>query len=155
MFRAIRDATYDDSWPDDEIGEDVIRGLEQVLREMAAGVSSFGDLVRAEAQPEHADVLLEVHRVQAALDGLLEARARLDDLLTTRTAPVVQELHSNVLATVKRLMVEMDLDQRVRRQLRLGRVSRTRPHRGHREAPPPAGPHAPPEEEPTQELRMP
>jgi uncharacterized membrane protein YccC len=150
MFRAVYDATRDDTWPDDETGRAVVEGLEQVLRELAAGVSAFGELVRAEARPEHPDVLPEIHRVQAGLEGLHEAQARLVELMTVRTAPVVLELHGAVLVAVKRLLVEMDLGERVRRQLRLARSRRSRPRS---EAP--AQPTFPTEEQPTQDFRLP
>jgi hypothetical protein len=154
MFRAVHDATDDDSWPDDDVGEAVLLGLEQVLRELAAGVAAFGDLVRAEAQPVLRDVVPETYRVRAALEGLHEAQSRLDDLLTARSAPVVFELHVNVRETVKRLLVEMDLDNRLRRQLRLSRRARIRqPHREDRPGPPAQA--VPPEEEPTQDFRLP
>jgi hypothetical protein len=165
MFRAVLDATSDDSWPDDDLGEEVLEGLEQVLRELAAGVDAFGDLVRAEAQPQHRDVAPQAQRVRAALAGLHEARSRLEDLMTTSSTPVVSELHASVLATVKRLMAETDLDSRLRRQLRLARrPHRPPPHPPHR--PPHRPPHAearpeppeppvPPEEEPTQPFRLP
>jgi hypothetical protein len=154
MFRAVHDATYDDSWPDDDVGEAVLLGLEQVLRELAAGVAAFGDLVRAEAQTVLRDVVPETDRVRAALQGLHEAQSRLDDLMTTRSAPVVFELHVNVRETVKRLLVEMDLDNRLRRQLRLSRRVRLRPpHREDR--PQPSAQAVPPEEEPTQDFRLP
>jgi hypothetical protein len=39
---------------------------------------------------------------------------------------VLFELHAAVLATVKRLLAEMSLDERVRRQVRLARTTRTR-----------------------------
>jgi hypothetical protein len=155
MFRAVHDATSDPGWPQDEIGEAVVRNLEQVLRELADGVLAFGDLVRAEAQPERPDVLPEIHRVQAALEGLHEARARLEDLVMTDIGAVVLELHANVLATVKRVLVELDLGERVRRQLRLRPVSRPRHPRRNGPTPPSTGPTVPPEEEPTQEFRLP
>lgn len=126
MFRAVHDATFDAGWPDDEVGEALIRGLEQVFRELADGAAAFGELVQAEARPENQNVMPEIRRVEAALEGLHEARARLSDLLLMDTEPVVFELHVAVLATVKRLLSEMNLDERVRRQLRLSRVSRAR-----------------------------
>jgi hypothetical protein len=119
MFRAVRDATSDPDWPDDDRGEAVLAGLEQVLRDLAAGVDAFGELVRVEADAEQRTVRPELDRVQAALDGLHEARARLNDLVLTDTGPVLAELHTEVLAAVKRLLREMNLDERVRRQLRL------------------------------------
>jgi hypothetical protein len=55
-----------------------------------------------------------------------EARARLNDLATTESAPELRELHAVALSTVKRLLREMDLEQRVRRQVQLGRTTRPR-----------------------------
>ncbi len=159
MFRGVHDATSDDSWPDDDVGEAVLLGLQQVLRELAAGVDAFGDLVRAEAQPHPHDVVAQTQRVRSALAGLHEAQSRLDDLLMTRSAPVVLELHAGVLATVKRLLAELDLDNRLRRELRLGRSQRRPTPGATRPAPPvptvPPAPHVPPEEEPTQDFRLP
>jgi hypothetical protein len=59
-----------------------------------------------------------------ALEGLREARARLNELLLVDTAPVLFELHFSVLSVVKRLLVELNLDERIRRQLRLQRSLR-------------------------------
>jgi hypothetical protein len=153
MFRAVHDATYDESWPADDVGEAVLLGLEQVLRELAAGLAAFGDLVRAEAQPQLRDVVPETRRVRAALEGLHDAQSRLDDLVTTRSPPVVSELHVSVRETVKRLLVEMDLDNRLRRQLRLSRAKLRPPRREDRPAP--SVQTGPPEEEPTQDFRLP
>jgi uncharacterized membrane protein YccC len=157
MFRAVHDATAEPGWPQDEVGEAVVRNLEQVLRELAGAVFAFGDLVRAEAEPEQPDVVPEIHRMQTALEGLHEARARLEELAMTDVGPVALELNANVLATVKRMLAEMDLGERVRRQLRLRHVSRPRhPHRDPRAASTGSpGPPVPPEEEPTQEFRLP
>ncbi len=120
LFRTVHDAAADADWPeDDEVGEDVAGHVAQVLHELAAGVAAFGELVREEARPEHGDTTTEGDRVRAALEGLHEARARLNELVTLDTGPVLFELHYSLLATVKRLLVEMDLDARVRRQERL------------------------------------
>jgi hypothetical protein len=137
MFRAVHDATSDARWPEDEVGEAVLEVLRQVFLELADGVDAFGDLVREESRPEGSDVARQVQRVQEGLDGLLEARARLDDLGLVDTPPVVQELHAAVQATVRRLLREMSLEERVRRQLRmLPRSSRPRaPYPPLRQAP--------------------
>jgi hypothetical protein len=71
--------------------------------------------------------------------------------MTVQTLPVVLELHGAVLVTVKRLLVEMDLDERVRRQLRLARDRRTR----HPRPDTPSEPTLPTEEQPTQDFRLP
>jgi hypothetical protein len=125
MFRAVHDATYDPSWPDGEVGEAAAESLGQVFRELADGVAAFGELVRAEARSEPGGATVETHRVREAREGLHEARARLNDLLLMDTDPVLVELHVTVLTTVKRLLSELDLDQRLRRQTSLQRPSRT------------------------------
>jgi hypothetical protein len=57
--------------------------------------------------------------VKEGLEGLHEARARLNDLLLMDASPLLLELHASLLSTVKRLLTELDLDARMRRQLRL------------------------------------
>ena len=51
MLRAVVDATSEPTWLDDEGAEDVLLGLAQTLRELAAGIGAFGKLVRNEAVP--------------------------------------------------------------------------------------------------------
>ncbi len=126
MLRAVVDATDDASWLGDT-AEDVYLGLAQTFREMADGVDAFGQLVRDEADTGRRLSAADMHAVRDALAGLHEARARLDDLLTAAVAPQSVELHVAVLSTVKRLLVEMDLDERIRRQLRMLRTRRSRP----------------------------
>jgi len=58
--------------------------------------------------------------------------------------PGLHELHAAVLSTVRRLLTEMDLDERVRRQVRL--APRTRPRRSRPDAPAPGDRPAEPEE---------
>ena len=73
--------------------------------------------------------LCDVEALDVARDGLHEARARLDDLLTAGVAPGTVELHAAVLSSVKRLLRELDLDERMRRQVRLMPPPRPRlPH---------------------------
>jgi hypothetical protein len=124
MFRAVHDATYDPGWPDDEVGAAVLGNLEQVLRDLGAAIAAFGELVRAEAAPAAGDVTAQVDRVNDALEGLHEARARLSDLMLIETAPVVFELHVSLLSSVKRLLSELDLGERSRRRSRLRRPPR-------------------------------
>ena len=119
MFRAVHDASTDPEWPDDEVGEAVVVGIAHTFRDMADAVAAFGALVRAEAEPERSDTVQEIHHMREALEGLREARARLSELLTVDTSSVLLELHFSILSAVKRLLAELDLDARVRRQLRL------------------------------------
>jgi hypothetical protein len=125
MFRAVVDGTHDATWTQDEGAEDVLLGLAHTFRELAAGIDAFGQLVHDEAGPSTTMSSADVERLREALDGLHEARARLEDLLVAGLPAPLLELHAALLSTVKRLLREMDLDERVRRQVRL--LRRTRP----------------------------
>src|SRR4051812_41469974 len=139
MFRALVDATSEQAPIPDGVVTDLFRGLAQTLREMAAGIDAFGQLVRNDATPAATLSADDVLALQAALEGLQEARARLEDLLTVEPTPELRELDAVVLSTIRRLLREMDLEQRVRRQLQLGRPARPRaPYLGR-----PTGPGAP------------
>lgn len=126
LFRAVADAVNDEEWPDDEVGAAVLQGLVHVFRELADGIVAFGELVRAESGPTASGAIPEIHRVEAALEGLHEARARLNDAMFLDTHPVISELHATVLSTVKRLLSETNFEARVRRQIRLRPPSRRR-----------------------------
>jgi hypothetical protein len=128
MLRAVVDATDDPAWLGDS-ATDVYLGLAQTLREMAGGVDAFGQLVRDEAEDARRMTAGDVLVVREALDGLHEARARLDDLLMATSAPQGIELFASILSTVKRLLRELDLDERVRRQVQMLRTSRPRASR--------------------------
>ena len=125
MFRAVVDGTTDAPWLRDEGAEDVLLGLAHTFREVAAGIDAFGQLVHDEAGRATSMSSADVERLREALDGLHEARARLEDLLVADLPAPLLELHAALLSTVKRLLREMDLDERVRRQVRL--LRRTRP----------------------------
>jgi hypothetical protein len=143
MLRALVDATQDPTWSEAEGADDVLLGLAQTYREMSASVDAFGQLVHDEADPTKRMTAADVQTVREALEGLHEARDRLDDLLVAGTTPALLELHAAVLSTVKRLLREMDLDERIRRQLRLQRPARPRsarpraPRPAHRSSSPP------------------
>jgi fusaric acid resistance family protein len=149
MFRALVDAAQDPGWVEDDGTDDVLRGLADTFREMAAGVDAFGQLVHDEAEPTEQLVPGDVPALREALDGLHEARARHEELLLAGSTAGVLELNAGVLSTVKRLLREMDLDERVRRQVRL---RPPRPRRGALGAPP-ASP-APTEPTPEDETQV-
>jgi hypothetical protein len=119
MFRSILDATSDPSWPAGDIGRTLIGAVAQLLHDLAAGLGAFGQMVHAQAQPQLDGKPPEIAKLQQALDGLHEARDRVSDLLLVGGPPVVTELNFALLSTVKRLLSELDLDERIRRQLRL------------------------------------
>lgn len=157
MFRALVDAAQEPAWLEEEDAADVLHGLAQTLRELAAGVDSFGQLVRDEADPSSQMSAADIAAHREALGGLHEARARLDELFLAGIAPELLELHAAVLATVKRLLREMDLDERVRRQVRLLQPPRTRLRRpGPRPAEQPSAgqPPAPGEPSPEAETQV-
>jgi uncharacterized membrane protein YccC len=131
MFRALVDATSEQDPSAHEAVTDLFLGLAQTFREMAAAVDAFGQLVHNDASPDAELSAEDVLALRSALEGLQEARARLEDLLTVEPTPELRELDAVVLSTVRRLLREMDLEQRVRRQLQLGRPARPRaPHLG-------------------------
>lgn len=154
MFRALVDALQEASWPDDESARGVLLDLAQTLREMASGVDAFGHLVKNESEAVERISTADVEALREALEGLHEARSRSEELLAGGTAPELIELHAAVLSTVKRLLDEMDLDERIRRQVRLMRSTRPRrsqprsPRSGER----PAGPQEPTPDAETQLL---
>lgn len=121
MFRAVVDAAQDPAWSDDESTAQMLLALSHAFREMAAGVDAFGQLVHDEAEPARRMSAEDVRRLRETLQGLHEARARLEDLLMAVASPPLVELHAAVLSAVKRLLREMDLDERIRRQVRLRR----------------------------------
>jgi hypothetical protein len=135
LFRALVDASNEPGWLGDDAADDVLLGLAQTLRELAAGVDAFGQLVRNEAVPLAQRTSTNIHALRDAIDGLREAQARLDDLATMDAAPPVRELLAAVALTVKRLLREMDLEQRVRLQVQMRRLPRVRS----RPVPPPSG----------------
>jgi uncharacterized membrane protein YccC len=126
MMRAIADATSDPTWFGDDTSEDILLGLAQTFREIAATFDAFGQLVRDDADPAKRTGVADLSRLREALEGLHEARARLDELATAETSPELLELHSAVVLTVKRLLSEMDVDERLRRQVRMLPSSRGR-----------------------------
>jgi hypothetical protein len=135
LMRAAADAA-DGSWLTAESGEEaapdrpddpveVLTELALTFRQLAAGIDAFGELVRNEGDVQLELGTADIDRLNTSLDGLHEARARLDAAMdagvASGAAPEVIELHGVERLTVKRLLHELDLEQRVRRQLRLMR----------------------------------
>ena len=152
LMRAVADAS-EGTWLDEDGADAVLTGLAESLRQMATGLNAFGELVRNEGDV-HADLSGDdIARLKEALDGMYRTRARLDAQVTSGP-PEVQELRSMERLTLKRLLRELDLEERVRRQLRLlrprRRVVTPRPARPRQEVFPPAGP-----DDETQVLKQP
>ena len=151
MYRTLADATAGQpAWLREDGADDVLLGLVQTFRELAAAVDAFGELVRLEAAPVGQTGSADFAALREAMEGLPEARARHEELGTAVDDPDLRELEATVLSTVKRVQRELDLEQRVRRQLQLRRPVRTwpaplRPHPSRRRPPalpPEAGPEA-------------
>jgi hypothetical protein len=117
MFRSLFDAINGGSWPGADVGPELEAAVAMLLHEFAAGIRAFGQLVRADAQPRH-DHPPEIAGLREASDGLLEARARITDMLLADDDPGRNELNFALLTTAKRLIAELDLDEQIRRQSR-------------------------------------
>ena len=120
MFRAIVDAARQrDAF--DGFGPDLSIAYASVLRDFAEPLRTFGRLVRTEARPR--DASDNAGQLRDALDRILEARARLTDLVLAdpRADPALNTLTITLLATADRLLRELDGDERVRRTRRLYR----------------------------------
>lgn len=117
MFRSLLDAINGGSWPGADLGRELEAVFAVLLHEFAAGIRAFGQLVRVDAEPHH-DHPPEIAQLREASDGLLEARARITDLLLADDEPGRSELNFALLTTAKRLMAELDLDEHIRRQSR-------------------------------------
>ena len=75
LFRSVLDASNEPGWLGEDAADDVLLGLAQTLRELAAGVDAFGQLVRNEAVPLAQRTSTNVHALRDAIDGLREAQA--------------------------------------------------------------------------------
>jgi hypothetical protein len=122
MYRALADSTDHPGWSTAE-RTGTLLDLARTWREMAAALDAFGQLVSDEAGPpgRGGSVEVDIGVVREARRGLDAARERLEQALVAGTAGPQLELDAAVLATVKRLLRELDLDQRIRRQVRLAR----------------------------------
>ena len=119
LMRSVAEAS-DGDWLDEDSASEVLRDLAESFRALAAGADAFGELVRHEGDVQVSLSRDDIARLQDAQDGMVRARARLDQALTeAQPAADVVELYAVTRATVRRLQHELGLDERVRRQLRL------------------------------------
>jgi uncharacterized membrane protein YccC len=118
MFRSIVDAVRGYEAQGRELDADMRGAVALLLRDCAAGLRSFGRLVQAEArgavEPPDPTELRE------ALDRLREARARVTDLvlIDPRGDTTLAVLNFALLATVERLLQELDPVEHARHQAR-------------------------------------
>jgi hypothetical protein len=123
MFRALVDRLREQPADRPLYEEDVRQAFAVLLGDLALGVRTFGSLVRVEAEEEgipHPDELA------AALESVAEARARLTELLLVdpRAEPHVWALHGALLASIERILRELDIQERLRERERAGTPSR-------------------------------
>jgi hypothetical protein len=131
MFRALVDATNDPTGAASARSPDEVARLVETFRAMAAGIDAFGQLVRDDAEPSRPMSSTDVEAVRDGLSGLHDAAARLQEAVLTGAPPGLVDLHASLLLTVKRLLGELDLDERIRRQVRQPQSTRPRlPHPG-------------------------
>ncbi len=114
LCRAVVDHTRSvEADPYSPLVRDVIAVL---LRDLSDAMAAFGRLVHEEAEGEVAG---QADRLAVALEAVGEARARLTDLaLLDRPDDASWELYSVLLASVSRMLREIDVQEWVRRQER-------------------------------------
>lgn len=145
MFRSLDDAGRRRESQPEDFGQDLqVIAVGLLLHELAGALRAFGLLVHVKAQP--ALLPPEPAQLRAGLEGLKEARARLSELLLIdrREDATFAELNFALLATVERLLRELDLDHRIRfleqRPTPAPRRIVARPRRDDRDPTQPPGP---------------
>jgi hypothetical protein len=127
LMRTVGDAARDGLLTD---RTDVLRELALTFRQMADGVDAFGELVRNEGQVQSQLSGPDIERLRGAFEGLKESVERLDQRIASEPGDLL-ELFTHTRMTVRRLLSEFDLGERVRRQFQLvkRRSRRARPRR--------------------------
>ena len=126
MFRSILDgmqASTDEEGDaiedavEDEYAQDVRSAFALLLRDLADCFGSFGRMVRAQVDR---DAVAESAELASSLTALREARARVSELLLLgpRADPVYWELNVSLLATVERVLRELDVEEYARQRQR-------------------------------------
>jgi uncharacterized membrane protein YccC len=112
MLRSLLEVTevYDDEGV--ELPRDLRRDLAPLLSNLAATVRGFGALIRADAGPE--DATPQAAELEAALQRLQQSQAKLDDRVRDDPRPdtALSLLLVALLATVRRVLQEMDIERR-------------------------------------------
>jgi len=127
LMRTVGDAARDDLLTD---RTEVLRELALTFKQMADGVDAFGELVRNEGQVQSQLSAADVERLRGAFEGLKSSVERLDHLIVSEPGDLL-ELFTHTRMTVRRLLSEFDLGERVRRQFQLvkKRSRRARPRK--------------------------
>ena len=129
MFRSLVDALREGLGPETEQTEDLRLAFAVLLQDLASAVRAFGQLVRAEVD---SGAESEERALAAALETLLDARARLTELMLVDPGQdrELWALNGSVLETVERLLRELDVGDHTRRRARAQEAVRVRlaPH---------------------------
>jgi len=131
MFRSIADAVRPVDGPagsGQEYAADVRAAFALLLGDVGDALRSFGRLVRAEVDED--PTVAEIEHT-TSLEALREARARVTELLLIgpRDDPEYWTLNVAVLATVERVLRELDVEEHVRLQERRRRAADERRRR--------------------------
>ena len=129
LYRSLADGVRDEIASPDEAAlydTDVRTVLAVLLKDLATAIRGFGAFVRGEAD----DVpLSHPAQLEESIESVHELRARLTDLLLMdpRSDRALWELHGSTLASIERVLTEIDLERRLReRDRRLQTMEDTR-----------------------------
>ncbi len=123
QMRTISDVA-EGEWRDDDAAEATLARVARLWNRMADGIDAFGELVRNEGDVQVELSTGDVARLRATLEALREEVAGLDAEIAGGGEPDLLELLSVARSTARRLLDELDLESRLRRQL-----TRTPPRR--------------------------
>ncbi len=129
MFRSLADAVASDEWEPDQ---DDLALFARALEQLADLVQTFGRLVRDEAGRGAESARAGRTEVETLAEAVTALRATRSDLEAHRRAAEVAvdiELTVSILSTVRRLLRELDLTERMARQVQLHKRTRPRPRR--------------------------
>jgi len=119
LYRSIAERVRNQPEGEQVYASDIRTVFAVLLRDLAMALRSYGALVRAEAEAEDEDYL-PAKELTAALESAGEARALLTEMLLidAREQPQLWQLHGALLASVERVLQELDADQRAQARTR-------------------------------------
>jgi len=135
LFRAFADAADTTDTDDQDVDPALLRDGARVLRTVADAIDAFGHTVASDALGSAEDSSASLAALREQITVLRELHLELQARLESTETPQL-ELVSATVATVRRLVRELDPDERLRRQLRLSRTRRPAPARVRRQDPP-------------------
>lgn len=117
LMRTVVDVA-DGDWREEDGAEQTVTVLARLFRRMADGVDAFGELVRHEGDVRVELSSGDVARLRETLEALREVVADLEAAVAAGGPPDLLELLSVARSAARRLLDELDLESRLRRQLR-------------------------------------